>query len=180
MNSTTVARVKPTFSFNYTVSQASNKKQPELKKYDGLADYYRYGRNIFPSIVAWYNPITHNCSFSLEQLHNLDRLDEIYSLTDNWDGYGSKRIDSSVIEKCKQLIICLQHQPIIFPTARDSIQMQFELEDKSYLEFEVFSNHIESLMVPKRVYKDAISRIVEDGDINTVKSIIKEFYERAD
>lgn len=178
MNSTIAANVKPTFSFNYTVSQLSNEKQYKLKKNDGLTDYYRSDKNTFPVVVAWYNPVTHNCSFSLEQLRNLDRLDEIKCFADNWDGYGSKKIDSIIIEKSKQLIIYMQHQPTIFPTARDSIQMQFELEDRSYLEFEVFSNHIESLMVPKRVYKDAISKIIDDGDIHTVNSIIKDFYER--
>ncbi|KJE25644.1 hypothetical protein LG52_3208 [Geobacillus kaustophilus] len=34
-------------------------------------------------------------------------------------------------------------QPKLFPTARDSIQLEFEKENGDYLEFELFENKID-------------------------------------
>ena len=71
---------------------------------------------------------------------NLRKLEQIASLTDNWDGNGAKAFDKKLIAKTKDLIGALDVQPEIFPLSYGSIQMEYTKEDDSYLEIEVNLN----------------------------------------
>ena len=115
---------------------------------------------------------------NMPKAQNLFRLDQIAKLEDNWNGYGSKAFSKELVEKCKDIISALELQPKIFPTGRQSIQFQYELEDRSYLEFEIFGGKISCLEVPKRRYSDARTFEFPISEIKRVKEIVKEFYER--
>lgn len=81
------------------------------------------------------------CSTSSNYLKitdNIKRLDEIFALPNNWDGYGATSFSKSLIEDVKQLIHTLSVQPDIFPTLRNSIQLEYENDKNEYLEFELF------------------------------------------
>lgn len=70
---------------------------------------------------------------------NLIKLNRIASLQDNWNGYGAAPLPPDVIEHTKELLLLLKHdQPFISPTARDSIQLEYEKANGDYLEVEVF------------------------------------------
>ena len=71
---------------------------------------------------------------------NLRKLEQIASLTDNWDGNGAKAFDKQLIARVKDLIGALDVQPEMFPLSYESIQMEYTKEDGSYLEFEVNLN----------------------------------------
>lgn len=103
-------------------------------------------------------------------------LDEIASLQYDWNGYGADPFSNSLIVKCKNILNNIIIQPRIFPTARNSIQFEYELEDDSYLEFEIFEEKITHLQIPKRDYNKAISDTINADEIN---KIIKEFYDNA-
>lgn len=63
---------------------------------------------------------------------NLERLWEISRLEENWNGYGAKPISQIILDRAEIIIRNVSVQPEIFPTGRGSIQMQYELPDKSY------------------------------------------------
>ncbi len=73
---------------------------------------------------------------------NLHKLDEIASYSDNWNYYGAKHIPHKVISATRELLNELGVQPEIFPTAAESIQLEYELPNGSYLEFEIQSDHV--------------------------------------
>ena len=66
------------------------------------------------------------------------RLDEIETLQDDWNGNGASAFSADIIDRVRELVSTLNIQPIILPTARDSIQMEYENEKGDYLELELF------------------------------------------
>ena len=100
--------------------------------------------------------------------NNLQKLNNIKLFKENWNGYNAKPFSDSLIEKCKEIIQRIPDnlQPSIFPTGRSSIQMQYELVDNSYLEFEIFLDRIEFLEVPKRNYSK-----IKRGTLNDYKQM---------
>ena len=73
-------------------------------------------------------------TFSPELRRNLLKLEEIKTLKRNWNGNKAKPIPRKIINKTKTLIINLDKQPQIFPTANDSIQIEYDGINNSYLE----------------------------------------------
>lgn len=69
----------------------------------------------------------------------LKRLDEISHYSQNWNKYGADPFDQDLIDKCKQIIDNLFICPMVFPTANDSIQIEYKNGEK-YIEIEVFSD----------------------------------------
>lgn len=76
--------------------------------------------------------------------NNIDLLSEIGQLQDNWNQYGSEKFKQELVFKCIKIIIHtdLIYQPEIFPTARQSIQFEYEPDDNHYLEIEIFEDKI--------------------------------------
>lgn len=104
---------------------------------------------------------------------NLRKLNDIKNLKDNWNGYNAKSIPKEIIEKTKKIITNLSYQPFLAPTGRETIQIEFELTDASYLGFEIFKNKITMLYVPQRDYKNAIEKPLKNE--NKLNNIIKDF-----
>lgn len=75
--------------------------------------------------------------FSPELRKNMLKLDEIKLLKRNWNGNQAKPIHAKIVNKTRSLIINLDRQPQIFPTANDSIQIEYDGENNSYLEFQI-------------------------------------------
>lgn len=123
-----------------------------------------------------YDYKTGNTAMNLKQLENLNRLYDIKQLDANWNGYEGQQISRTAIDMAENIIKNVCIQPLIFPTGRNSIQMQYELADRSYLEFEIFEEKIVCMKVPKRVYERASFEVFVDVDMERLNKIIEEFY----
>ena len=75
-------------------------------------------------------------------MQNLSVFDEIAALGENWNGYDAEPFELSFIAYCRTIFSQLISEPEVFPTARNSIQFEFE-NDEVYLEFEVFSDCVD-------------------------------------
>jgi hypothetical protein len=99
---------------------------------------------------------------------NIERLNGYRYFSDNWDGQGAEIISDIVIDKSIEILKSLSIQPSVFPTGRGSVQIEYELENEDYLEFEIFENHIECLMekgedeIDVEVNQEQIAQIVRD------------------
>lgn len=82
-----------------------------------------------------------------------------------------------MINKCKKIVRILSYQPDIYPTGRQSIQFQYELSNKSYLEFEIFNNKTLCLWVPKRNYINAKEIEIVVSEEEHIKEMVDSFYE---
>ena len=81
-----------------------------------------------------------NDIISNKKIESLARLVEIGGLQDNWNGNGASHFSNELLDFAKGIILDLSIQPAIFPTARDSIQLEYENNLGDYLEFELFNN----------------------------------------
>lgn len=86
-------------------------------------------------------PQKHSESKINEKL-NKNRLSlELYSkFNDNWNNNNALKFEVSHINLVKDLVNKLTYQPSIFPTGRQSIQLEYEKVNNDYLEFEIFNN----------------------------------------
>lgn len=107
---------------------------------------------------------------------NIKTLTEIGELEDNWNQYGASKFESDLILKCIRFIsvVDLDYQPEIFPSARQSVQIEFEPDENHYLEFEIF---IDRIKLYKRIdtSKTFLENITESDAIAEIKEFRKEF-----
>ena len=66
---------------------------------------------------------------SEDKIENLKKLETIALLRDNWNLNGAKAFTDSLIKKGRDLILFLEIQPEIFPTACESLQLEYDRED---------------------------------------------------
>ena len=95
------------------------------------------GKSIRQIILEKLRGETVDKVFSLELKENLKKLDEISSLKKNWNVNQAKPIRKKIIKRSKVLVIDLDKQPQIFPTANESIQIEYDGINNSYLEFQI-------------------------------------------
>ena len=114
-------------------------------------------------------------SFSAELRKNLLKLDEIKALKKNWNGNKARPISKRLVNKAKSLIINLETQPQIFPTANDSIQFEYDGENNSYLELQVTKKNNLSFYEVDKSGKETTGAIPASSF--ALESLVKEFYE---
>lgn len=85
---------------------------------------------------------------------NLKKLNQIAKLEDNWNENGANKFSKELINKVDNMLHLLKCQPEIFPTANDSIQLEWENEDE-YYEVNVFENKVHIF----QIYKDETSEV---------------------
>lgn len=100
----------------------------------------------------------------------LMRINEIQSLKENWNGYGADTIPFSVINSAKNFIFYLKDLSefiSIFPTARQSIQIEFD-KDGMYCEAEIFSDSVD-------IYAEKDDVEYKNEQINSIEDVASFF-----
>jgi len=77
----------------------------------------------------------------LKKRKNLALLKSFRDLEYNWNDNGADPFDPSLIYRCIERLNLLPVQPDIFPTARDSIQYEYERDNGEYLEIEIYGTN---------------------------------------
>ena len=104
---------------------------------------------------------------------NLEKIQDISELKDDWNGNGASAFNDTLIQKMKYLILRLNIQPEIFPTARGSIQFEYEKETGEYLEFELFDTKLKVLTMGSDGNNYSCDMNI---DIEEINKVIDEFY----
>ena len=119
----------------------------------------------------WWDGDSVMCS---DKANNLLCLLEIQQLQNNWNGNGANSFSQDLLARARRIVMTSFIQASIFPTARDSIQFEYENDIGDYLEIEVF----ESGRIKAFSYShdgQPLSRDISLGDINEV---VNRFYGR--
>lgn len=74
------------------------------------------------------------------QGENIMMLNSFLDLKPDWDFNGAPSIPIELVMRVRSLIYGLTIQPEIYPTPRESIQLEYRSPDKSYLEIELFNS----------------------------------------
>lgn len=79
-------------------------------------------------------------------------VDDLRNLEYNWDGYGAESIPCTVCDRAQKFVDLFQGAELleIFPTARKSIQLEFEV-NKLYFEIEVFEDRYITMFAERDV-----------------------------
>jgi len=137
---------------------------------------HNIGMNMGSVVMFIYNSRNGMLFMNGEVIKSVKRLKDIGELPYDWNGYGARPFSNALIDKCEKIVNGLSHQPEIYPTGRQSIQFQYQLKDRSYLEFEIFIDKTMCLWVPKRVYADAIETEINDSEEKRIREIVDNFY----
>ncbi len=114
-----------------------------------------------------------NSTHSLKEV-NLEKLNIISRFKDGWDGNEASAFNNAIIVKVRSLIETLVVQPEVFPTAMETIQLEFDNSAKEHMEIEVgIADEIEIIVV-QRGGKEKEERLV--FDIEKICSRVLDFY----
>ncbi len=111
--------------------------------------------------------------YGKDKITNLKRLQEIANLKNNWNNNGASAFNTKLIDKVRALTISLTYQPEIFPTANDSIQLEWDKCNGEYLEIEVSTSAIDVFRID--TFGHEVTSTI--NDIKECNSIVKEFFE---
>jgi hypothetical protein len=122
--------------------------------------------------LSTYNSYLHG----KDKISNLKRLSQIEELPENWNNNGAEKISPAIIKSVRKLVMCLELQPEIFPTACDAVQLEWENENDEYLEMEVMEDMINVFQVDADGGEQQTSIAINQ---EMVKNIVRNFYDRA-
>lgn len=114
--------------------------------------------------------------FGKDKIVNLKRLSEIEKLPDNWNNNGAEHISNSIVKSVRKILLSLEHQPEVFPTACDAIQLEWENDKNEYLEMEVLEDTVNVFCIDAK--GDEVQRTIT-LDEELVNGIVEDFYGRA-
>ncbi len=109
-----------------------------------------------------------------------DKITCFSVLKHNWNNNGAEPITEDVIIKATS-VLPLFYKYIntleVFPTARNSIQFEYENEKYKQIELEVFSDHIEYFVCDKEDSFEVDGKLFYEEFVKNCKSIDEEFVE---
>lgn len=118
------------------------------------------------------NSIVSNTSDRLKQ--NLKKIHDISCLDNNWNDNGARAFSNRILSIITTIILSLNNQPEIFPTAANSIQIEYDGEEESYLEIEISESENASVY---RINKDGSEDVFSiKADSESINRLVENFY----
>ena len=111
---------------------------------------------------------------------NLEKLDKIAEFTADWNNNGAEPFSKRLIARVRRLLLQLHIQPFLAPTARHTIQIEYDRDDGAYLEFEIHKRNPSKLYATYTV--DKMVRGVDLGiqlNIDLFNAIIDGFMNKS-
>lgn len=122
-----------------------NLEQKINEKYNLLIEYFKQELDLVKSRYEQYQKVVKVQVKELNAMKkemNIQKLDRITVYDNNWNGEGTFKFDEEIISKAKFILLStsLNRQPKIFPTNRNTIQLEYEETNNKYLEVEILQN----------------------------------------
>lgn len=109
-----------------------------------------------------------------EKLQNIKKLETIAMLQDNWNANGAKAFSANLISKVRNIIVFLEIQPEIFPTACESLQLEYDKQDGSHMEIELTESENAEIFVVDSMGGESIRNI--RASIEVINKVVNDFY----
>ncbi len=142
----------------------------------GLSHMPSYDPYIRVSCISSSNNYSASDCYDLLMFKNLEKLECMRKFSKNWNGTGGERFLDQNIDFFEDIIKNVSKQPDIAPTGRNSLYMQYVLNDNSLLAFEVRNNSVEKLLVPKGDYELAETQVYMKNFIEEINRSVGLFY----
>ncbi len=138
---------------------------------------YLISRETYEKLTAGRRMVAYTSYlYGKDKITNLKRLSEIEKLPENWNNNGADRISGSIIKIVRKLLMNLDFQPEVFPTACDAVQLEWQNKTDEYLEMEVLEDSINIFQIDSDGNEEQRTIAVDEV---SVKKVVSEFYERA-
>jgi len=112
-------------------------------------------------------------TYDKNKIKNLEKIEKIKILPKNWNGNGAENFSKNLISIIRNLVLDLKIQPELFPTADDSIQIEYEKENGDYLEILVSENNkFDFFQIKNKI--ETTGKI--DSSSEKINEMIGEFY----
>lgn len=111
---------------------------PSVNQDGGIAIHYSTQGLQYTTILNGHN--RREFADMCDQSENFRKLDDLSTFGENWNGYGANAFSTGLINRIRALLIDLPVQPELFPTARESIQLEYDVGE-NHIEIEVFDNN---------------------------------------
>lgn len=122
------------------------------------------------SIISGVDKVTVN----EEKLQNIKKLETIAMLQDNWNSNGAKAFSANLISKVRNIIVFLEIQPEVFPTACESLQLEYDKQDGSHMEIEITESENAEVFVIDSMGCESIRNI--RANIEVINKVVSDFY----
>lgn len=117
-----------------------------------------------------------NKAIDLMKVENINKIKKMALFDYDWNGTGGSAFSQNAIALFESIIEMLDKQPQIAPTGRNSLLLQYELDDKSLLAFEVSENRAEKVYIPKGNYAMVQMDTFTENIGQRIKESVKLFY----
>lgn len=111
---------------------------------------------------------------SEEKLENLKKIETISLLQDDWNGNGAKSFSAGLISKVRNMIMRLPIQPEVFPTACESVQLEYDKADGSHMEIEITEGEDAEVFLIDGMGCENLINI--KASIEAINKVVEEFY----
>ena len=106
---------------------------------------------------------------------NICKLNVIRELPDNWNENGAKAFSRDLTDTVENILCELEVQPEIFPTACDSIQLEFDNSNGDHMEIEITQDENAEIFLIDKEGKEQFEWIRSEPKI--INQRVKKFYE---
>ena len=108
------------------------------------------------------------------QLMNMQKLNTIASLQDNWNYNNAKAFSKTLISKVRTIITFLDVQPEIFPTACNSLQLEYDKNNGAHMEIEIWENKDAEVFVVKDNGEEHLFTV--KANVEQINQLVNKFY----
>ncbi len=105
----------------------------------------------------------------------IEKLNRISDLDDNWNGNGAMAFSPDHIRNVNTIVSFLSYTPEVFPTAADTIQLEFDKRDGSHLEIEIPESGMSEYYYVDAEKKDHVGAI--KTEVAEINRLVRDFYE---
>lgn len=112
----------------------------------------------------------------LLQVENVNKINRMKGFEKNWNGNGADKFSAESINLFLEVINSLCKQPQIAPTGNGSLLLQYEMENKSILAFDVAVGRVEKVFVPEGRFDNAETDVFTNDICDRINKCVEEFY----
>lgn len=111
-----------------------------------------------------------------DDIPTVNTIDSIRTLQKDWNLYGADPIPKEVCDLAENIVQMQTHLPEIFPTALQSIQLEWHGNDNEYLECDVSVNKLNLFFTYKQRNDE---RELSIDEYKGIKNIVERFYNQS-
>ena len=107
-----------------------------------------------------------NVTLNLNRLINIEAIESLKNLKENWNGYGAHSFDRKTIQRFLTIINLLEIQPKISPTGRKTLVLAYEKDEDKKLSFEIFEDKIDCAYLNIKDFSKSFIKQVKESELN--------------